>query len=102
VRAFSLEKTSRCAIAYWTAMSPVGVTPLSFRSAHRSATRRAQKKICFFTKLPASAFSSTAAYIFSYSRGTERTRVGRTSGRLSRTFSMDSAYAIDVPVSSIM
>ena len=50
---------------------PPGSRPASFSSAQRSATPRAQKKICFLTAPPASAFSSTRAYIFSYSRGTD-------------------------------
>ena len=75
--------------------------PASFTSAQRSATPRAQKKRRFFTVPPASAFSSTRAYIFSYSRGTDSTIVGRTSCRLAGTVSNDSAYAIDVPVAII-
>src|SRR4029450_13258319 len=78
VGALSFENTSRCAIAYCSARNPRGSRPASFSSAHRSATPRAQKKMRFFTAPPASAFSSTRAYIFSYSRGTETAMVGRT------------------------
>ena len=45
----------------------------------------------FLIAPPESAFSSTRAYIFSYSRGTDSTSVGRTSVMLSGTVSIDSA-----------
>ena len=40
---------------------------------------------------PVTAFSSTRAYIFSYSRGTEQTSVGLTSYMSTGTVSIDSA-----------
>ena len=77
---------------------PPGSRPANSSVAQRSATARAQKKMRFFNAPPASAFSSTRAYIFSYSLGTDSTRVGFTSCMSIGTVSIDSAYAIDVPV----
>ena len=86
---------------YFNASRPFGSPPASFTSAHCSATPRAQKKICFLTAPPASAFSSTRAYIFSYSRGTESTSVGRTVCMSIGTVSIDSAYAMEQPTWNI-
>ena len=55
----------------------------------------------FFASPPESAFSSTRAYIFSYSRGTESTMVGRTVAMSIGTVSIDSAYAIEQPTWNI-
>ena len=75
--------------------------PASFSFAQRSATPRAQKKIFRLRNPPVSAVSRMRAYIFSYSRGTESTMVGLTSARFTGTVSIDSAYAIEVPVANI-
>ena len=75
--------------------------PASVTSAQRSATARAQKKMRFLIAPPDSAFSNTRAYIFSYSRGTESTIVGRTVTMSIGTVSIDSAYAIEQPTWNI-
>ena len=91
MRSLSLLNTSFCASAYFAASQRFGSRPASVSSAHASATARAQKKMRFFTAPPESAFSSTRAYIFSYSRGTDMQSVGRTSDMLNGTVSIDSA-----------
>ena len=58
---------------------------------HASPVRFAQRKMRRLSALPPSAFSSTRAYTFSYSRGTATTIVGRTSWRFCATVSTDSA-----------
>src|SRR5213596_3213161 len=68
VRAFSLLKTSRSASVFLI-LSPPGIgSPARTRVAHLSPARFAQKKIVRLMALPDSAFSSTRAYTFSYSR----------------------------------
>ena len=91
VRACSLANTNRSASFFFSASLPGIGSPARDSVAHCSPARFAQKKMLRLMMLPESAFSSTRAYTFSYSRGTDNTTVGFTSCRFVATVSNDSA-----------
>ena len=65
--------------------------PATRWSKARRPTPIAQRKTFCRAGGSDATFSSTRAYIFSYSRGVENMRVGRTSAMFAGTFSIDSA-----------
>src|ERR1044072_5996551 len=91
VRACSFANTSRSAIFFLRARPPgIGTHP-SESAPHCSPAAFAQKTILRLIALPDSAFSTTRAYPFSYSRGTDNTTVGFTSPRFAATVANDPA-----------